>query len=383
MKRVLLITDIFPPEIGGPATFIDRLAHALTDRGTRVTVICTTPDPDMTDRQRPFRVQRILRTGRIPFGLRMRARLVREMLRHRQILVNGLESLAGETAAQIGRRYVLKIVGDYVWEIARNTGQTHLGIDAFQHNVPPSLAALARQRQQYLSQASTLITPSRYLQQLVAGWGVPSAQIHVVFNGVELAHFQQYGPRQRDAHEPLRAVFCGRLTNWKGVETLLLAMQQLEGVELTIVGGGPEAPLLRSLAEQLDLGPAVRFAGVLPRERMHVEMSHHDVAVLTSGYEGLSHTLLEAAGLGLPMVASDCCGNPEVVDHEVNGLLVPFAGVREVREAFIRLRDDESLRYRLAQQAKGTSSNFDFSTTVARTAELLTQPSLSQPESAR
>ena len=68
--------------------------------------------------------------------------------------------------------------------------------------------------------------------------------------------------------------------------------------------------------------------------------------MLVSEYEGLSHTLLEVSALGTPAVASDVCGNPEVIENEVNGLTVPKKDVEALRKAIRRMLDDPDLRRR-------------------------------------
>jgi glycosyltransferase involved in cell wall biosynthesis len=100
-------------------------------------------------------------------------------------------------------------------------------------------------------------------------------------------------------------------------------------------------------------------------------MQESDVLVLDSQYEGLSHTLLEAGAMGLPCIASDRGGNPEVIQNGSNGLLVPYGDVAALQAALANLEADEPLRYRLACQAKAHSGRFDFEKTVAGTAEIL------------
>src|SRR5262245_54948524 len=130
MSKVLLVTNIFPPQIGGPATFIDRLAHTLAERDHRVTVVCSSADRrDPADDERPFAVRRVSTAHRERYEVLVRARLAIEMARHRLIFVNGLERYVSDVNRALHRRYILKIVGDAVWETARNRGITDLSID--------------------------------------------------------------------------------------------------------------------------------------------------------------------------------------------------------------------------------------------------------------
>lgn len=377
MSRILLITDIFPPHIGGPATFIDQLGHALARQGHSVTVICSSDQPtEPSDAQRPFRVRRIYSSHGFIYN-ELKARLVmgQEMRRHKTILVNGLEYLASQVAGWLGRQYILKIVGDAVWESARNMGVTELSIDEFQ-SAPVTDARLqkvARRRDQYLRQARFVITPSNYLQRIVVGWGVDRNQVRVVLNGVRLDEYASFEPLPRST-EFLEVAFCGRLTNWKGVETLLLALKELSNVRVSIIGDGPAFPMLLGLAQQLQIMEKVRFLGRLQRQPLQKALSQANVLVLTSLYEGLSHTLLEASAMGLACIASECGGNPEVIEPNVNGLLIPYGDVAQLKSALESLHSNEDLRYQLAKGAKANSKRFDFKTTVQQTADLLCGP---------
>jgi glycosyltransferase involved in cell wall biosynthesis len=372
MASVLLVTNIFPPQIGGPATFIDRLGHSLAGRGHDVSVVCSSMEArDVRDAQRPFSVQRVSVASRERYEVLVRLRLALEMARHRLVFVNGLERYVAEVNRALRRRYVLKIVGDTVWETARNRGMTTLSIDEFQVDAPSQrqFAADIEMRNRWVSAARHVVVPSEYLRRLVEGWGVPSDRITVVRNGTDAtpaAAASTRTPLQR-----LRALFVGRLTNWKGVETLLLAARELPMVELEIVGDGPEWPHLIELSAQLGLGDRVVFSGRLPAEGVSRAMSHAHVLVLTSLYEGLSHTVLEAMAAGVPCIVSARGGNEEVVCRGRNGLVVPPQDVVRLVEALGSLAGDEGLRARLAAGAKDTARAFDLAETVVSTERVL------------
>lgn len=368
----LLVTDIFPPDIGGPASFIDRLAHDLAGKGRSVTVICASDSAsEASDAARPFRVRRIPR-GSPVFRYRLYALLLAGMLRHRHVLANGFEFPAFQAARIARRPYVVKIVGDYAWEYARNRSLTALSIDAFQGR-PSGHGEVERMRERrglYLRGAASVIVPSEYLKGLVVGWGVDPSRVKVILNGAPLGKYAEYAPRPREAG-PLEVAFVGRLTNWKGVETLLLAMREVGDARLTVIGDGPEWPLLTGLAEQLGLGPKVVFAGRLDGAAVRARLAQSHVLALTSSYEGLSHTLIEGAAMGLACVASSSGGNPEVVRDGETGLLVPFGDARALAGALSRLEADEPLRFRMAARGKETSREFDFARTVSETVALL------------
>jgi glycosyltransferase involved in cell wall biosynthesis len=367
----LLITNIFPPHIGGPAVFIDRLAHALVTDGHDVTVLCSSDAISaQVDSQRPFTVRRVDMTNRYRYEVEVRLRLARELATHDRILVNGLETYLTPIARKMRRRFLLKVVGDSVWEWGRNSGVVTEGFDEFQRSpvVDPRLRAISADRAACLALASRIITPSNYLRRVVAGWGVPEERISVIHNGAPTASTQ---PRPlRDPTGPLHAVFCGRLTNWKGVETAILAVQQSERVVLTVAGDGPELPMLRQLASQAGVDERVTFTGRIGRDAVERVMAQGDVLVLASAYEGLSHTLLEGCAAGLVPIVSSIGGNVEVVHDGVDGLVVPYGNVLSLRRAFEHLTD-RSERVRLAQGAARIAERFPFETTVRSFADLL------------
>lgn len=373
--KILLVTDIFPPEIGGPATFIDRLACHLAAAGVRVTVVCASwaaTHPD--DVARPYRVRRVIRR-RGWFSLELRLTLLWEMIWHRCILVNGLEFQAQQMANFTGRDFVLKIVGDTVWETARNRGETLLDIDQFQTDPEAQRRwrTFVQNRNEAVMRARLVFTPSDYLRRMVIGWGKPTERTRTILNGVELAEGRSPAPRSRQPGEPLRLLFVGRLTNWKGIETLLLALRETEGVQAEIAGDGPEYPVLVELSRQLGLGHRVNFLGRQSHATIATLMNQVHVLVLTSLYEGLSHTLLEAGAHGLPCIASRRGGNAEVIKDRVNGLLVEAQDSAALRAAILVLRDNETLRMRMAVAALEEIRNFDLRSTVAKVADLLNE----------
>ncbi|MDO8559767.1 MAG: glycosyltransferase family 4 protein [bacterium] len=372
MKSLLLITDIFPPEIGGPASFMVRLAATLAARGSKVTVVCATPAEGHDDRQFPFRVYR---HSRRQFGFRTRTalRIARELLAHDACLVNGLEYLTAIAARIVRRPYTIKIVGDIVWEMARHYALTASDIDAFQSLLPPSekLRTLARRRRWYLNGAATVIVPSNYLRGLVRGWGIPAEKIRVIQNGIPTEDYRQWQPQRRGASTPLRVAFCGRLTNWKGVDTLLEAAAAIKNINIDIIGDGPERAALEKIVTARGVNERVTFTGRLDEKAARDRLAKSHVLVLDSAYEGHSHVLLEAGALGLAPIASRCGGNPEIVRDGENGILVAPHDVPALRDALERLEEDEPLRFRLASAAKNGSQRYSFSNTMTAILDLI------------
>jgi glycosyltransferase involved in cell wall biosynthesis len=119
-----------------------------------------------------------------------------------------------------------------------------------------------------------------------------------------------------------------------------------EDVELLVAGDGDMLEPWKQLTRELGLERRVHFLGNVPYERIPLYIRAADVFVLNSEYEGLSHTLLEVSALGLPIVCTGVCGNPEVVEDGVNGLLVPSRDDEALRAAIAKLLGDATLRER-------------------------------------
>lgn len=347
---MLLVTNIYPPLVGGPATFSTRFAGALAQRGFRTTVVCAVPGA--LESQLKYRLVRVGTRGGSPRReLDKRLKLLLEVLRSEVVFCAGLQKQVEWACRMLRRRYVLRIGGDVVWETARNAGITaqeprefYADIDVYNH---PKLGFLARQRAQEFERASRVIFVSRYLKELSRHWRVANvANGAVVTNGVETTSFHR--PRQRTTNE-LNVLFVGRHVNWKGIDAAILSVQDIDGAGLTIAGSGPLEPALKDLVRRLGLSHKVRFEGSVETHRMLKFMHDHDVLVLPSLYEGMSNTLLEAGLAGIACIASDRAGNPEVIEDRVNGLLIDPFDPADLRDRLIELKNDEQLRLALAE----------------------------------
>ena len=137
-------------------------------------------------------------------------------------------------------------------------------------------------------------------------------------------------------------------------------LAQDPALRFILVGQGKDEPGLRSAAAEQ---PAIRFTGRVDNVGDH--LAAFDVFVFPSRHEGLGSTLLDAMQAGVPIVASDVDGIPELVTHEDNGLLVPVGDPMALAAAVARLRDDPTLAGRLATNARATVARY----TVAAMAE--------------
>lgn len=115
---------------------------------------------------------------------------------------------------------------------------------------------------------------------------------------------------------------------------------------LLMVGDGPDRSMLENLAEKLGISSRTIFTGFVDRPACHLALM--DIFLLSSHTEGTSMTLLEAMSLGIPAVATDVGGNPEIVQHMETGILVPPDNADRFCEAVCALQSDPELSDRLS-----------------------------------
>jgi glycosyltransferase involved in cell wall biosynthesis len=270
--HVGLITGIFPPDIGGPATFISALGKGLTERGHTVEVVTYSELPRPGNGW-PFRVRRVLRSASTR-RLQVLAAIVRMARRADVLLANGLLHATTLANMIVRRPCAVKVVGDFAWERARNRNLTTQEFTAFQsaaHARP--LACWQRERTRCLNRARAVLVPSEFLRCVVEAWGI-TRPIHVIPNGIDDAFVR--AADGADLDEIRREytlsdrflLYAGRLTNWKGCDTLIRLLPKLAAdLGLVIVGDGPERGALKAIAKRLDLGKRVRFVPPVDRAR--------------------------------------------------------------------------------------------------------------------
>ena len=191
--------------------------------------------------------------------------------------------------------------------------------------------------------------------------GIPRKKILLIRNGAEPLAEYSYAERaeRREALGISQDAFVvgavGRLVPVKGHMTLLSAARILlsrhTGYRFLLVGGGEEEERLRRAALAPPLRGRVIFTGEVRDTAPYVNL--FDVAVNCSvGTETSCLALSEAMSIGLPCIASDFGGNPELVHEGENGLLFPVGDAAALAACIERLREDSALRHRLSVGAK-------------------------------
>jgi glycosyltransferase involved in cell wall biosynthesis len=346
---VLIVSGIWPPDPGGPASHAPALAAFLRERGHDVEVVTTASSaPETTG----YPVHWAARSSPLRHA-RATALVRRAAARSDVVYATSLVRRAALGASLARCPLVVKLVSDEAFERARRSGRFDGTLDEFQAAGGARFRLLRATRDAALRRARHVFCPSAYLRRLALGWGLDPERVSVLPNPAP--DVPSLPPR-----EELRAelgldgrllAFAGRLGPQKSLDVALEALAALPGVTLAIAGDGPDRASLERRARELGLEERARFLGSLPRDRVLRLFRAADSALLSSSWENFPHAVVEALAVGTPVVSTAVGGVPEVVVDGENGLLVPAGDLAALAAAVARLFDDDALRERLARAA--------------------------------
>ncbi|WP_106204908.1 glycosyltransferase [Aliiruegeria haliotis] len=198
-------------------------------------------------------------------------------------------------------------------------------------------------------------------------WG----KLSIVHCGVDPARYDR--PRGEPGQH---VVFVGRLAAMKGVPLLIDAFAQVlvchPGARLTLVGDGPERPLIEARAEALGIGANLTFAGFRNQEEVAELLAEADVFALPSFAEGVPVVLMEAMASRRPVVATRVAGVGELVEDGVSGTTVPPGDACPLAEAIAALLDNPERARAMGDAGRQrVCSEYDSAREAARLGALL------------
>ena len=351
--RVVVVSGIWPPDPGGPASHASALADFLSERGHQVEVVTTAhsePAP------RTYPVSWAARTS--PFRhVRATSLVRRAAARADTVYATSMIRRAAIGSTLARRPLVVKLVSDEVFERAVRSGRYAGTLDEFQR-VGGGLRTrfLRSTRNAAVRRARHVFCPSAYLRDIALGWGLDPARVSVLPNPAP-------DVPEMPSREELRAeldlegdvlVFAGRLGPQKALGVALDALAEIGDVKLVIAGDGPERSALERRVDELRLNDRVRFLGSVPRETVLRLFKAADASLLSSAWENFPHTVVESLAVGCPVIATAVGGVPEVVRDGENGLLVPPGDPIALAHAFIEFFYDADVRSDLEVFAVGS-----------------------------
>jgi glycosyltransferase involved in cell wall biosynthesis len=374
--KILIATGIYPPDIGGPATYSAIVLKELRARGHSVCVVTY----GTSEKWRVKSDKNLITISRrLPKGIRHLVYFWR-VLRHSKdadiIFAQDPVSVGVPAlyAARITRKkFVLKIVGDYAWEQGTaRFGVTELLDDFLRARYGFRVELLRRLERCVARRAALIIVPSEYLKNVVAQWNVGNVPIEVVYNGINTPT----AISKEDARKALGIsgtvlVSVGRLVPWKGFAMLVGLMQKLAPVKLIILGEGPDRVALEGLRDRLKLADSVFMPGAVSQEVLAQYLASADAFLLNTGYEGYSHQLLEAMAMGVPVVTTLAGGNKEIVRNEINALVAGYNDTGEWEMQVKKILSDSALAQKISHEAKKQVELYSTTRMIEQTIKIL------------
>ncbi len=382
-KRILIVTGIYPPDIGGPASYARTLAQRLsTDYEVKIITYSSVRKYDQ-DKNYSFTIKRVWK--KIPWFLRHTIYATNVFCACKSSdVVYSLSTLNGAIPSVMGARFFrkkffLRIAGDYAWQVAAEKNKTGLLIDDFQKAKKTGWIGFLHKVQAWACKsADKIIVPSKYLAGIVGGWGVSGDKIKVIYNGVD---FKGSDISSEEAKRKMGIygdiiLSAGRLVPWKGFRMLIKIMPRLSEISqlfrLVIVGDGPDRKRLDSMVKNLGLERRVYLVGRKSQEELAVYMAAASMFVLNTGYEGFSHQILEAMTVGLPVITTAVGGNKEIMRQGENGFMVKYQDEFNLIEAIKSLWENQELQEEFKKEGKKTAEQFSSEKMFQETIKILT-----------
>jgi phosphatidyl-myo-inositol dimannoside synthase len=340
----LLVTNDFPPRLGGIQSYLAELVTRLATTGEHTLTVYAPQwkDAETFDaRAAGYHVVRHPGTLMLPVPT-VDARMRRLIAEH------GIDTVWFGAAAPLG----------LLAHRARQAGATRVLASTHGHEVGWSMLPLARSVLRRIGEDSDVVTfVSRYTRGRFASAFGPQAALEHLPPGVDTERFRpdpvsraelrtRYGLGQRPT-----VVCLSRLVPRKGQDVLIRALpsirQRVDGAALVIAGGGPYLAALRQLAERFGVSDHVTFTGGVPAADLPAYHAMADVFAMpcrTRGagldVEGLGIVFLEASATGVPVIAGSSGGAPETVRHNKTGMVVDGRSVNQVADAVTELLAD-------------------------------------------
>ncbi len=354
-RRVLVVTNDFPPRLGGIQSFVHNAVCGLPPDEV-VVYASTFPGAADFDAAQPFRVIRDPRAMLLPTPA-VRARVLRA------------RAEVGATAIWFGAAAPLGLLGPAL----QRAGAQRLVATTHGHEVGwaalPGARVLLRRIGRSVDVVTYLGDYTRARLAAVLGSGVELARLAP---GVDTAAFDDTselraaaaGLRERYGLGTAPVVVCvSRLVRRKGQDNLIAAWPtvraRVPGARLLIVGRGPYEPGLRRQAMAIGVGADVVFTGGVPADELAAHIAAGDVFAMPCrtrrhglDVEGLGIVYLEAGACSRAVVAGDSGGAPDAVRDGVTGFVVNGRDVTELVDRLSTLLRDPGLRAQMGRAGR-------------------------------
>lgn len=296
--KVVFATGIYPPDIGGPATYVYKLAQALAERKVAVTVITYGEADDLSGKIPVYRASK--KGGPIARWRRF-AKLMRDHADDADILYC-TSSVSCGVPLWLSRvkhpRKILRLGGDFFWERYTDRGGV-MGLREW-YDARPWLQGVMNG---ILRHFDHIIFSTAFQEELYE-----KIFAHLPLHSVIENAVPQGIPVQHEKHDPMTLLYLGRFVSFKNLGSLIVALKDLPDMTLELVGSGPIEQPLRDLVDELDINDRIKFSPAVSGDAKQHLFLDHDLLVIPSYTEISPNTALEARAAGLPVLLTQETG---------------------------------------------------------------------------
>ena len=319
--RVLVTVGIFPPDIGGPATFVPKIAKYFQDELNYEIEILTLSDNKNSNIKDDFSVKRIDRNLPIIYRWLKTIFTIYKLGKNKDLIfVNGLGTETTIANIFLKKKIIRKIVGDPVWERAYSKAKISESFDEFQvKNYGFSISLQKKVRSFSIKKSDIVVTPSQHLKNFILNLGFKN-KIEIINNGVFI-------PEENTnifTNDQINITIVSRLVSHKNIEKIIRAISDLNSplINLNIIGDGPELNQLQKISLKSNNKDNIIFHGKLNRDDINHIFLKSDIYIQASNYEGLPHSLLEAMSYGIPVLCTPVGECKEILGNEDRGYIL-------------------------------------------------------------
>jgi len=383
--RILFLTNLFPPNVvGGYEVLCCSVAADLAHKGHEVSVLTSSYGAALVQRTD----MTVIRGLRLQVGANIYApfdgtsawgkeieraneaalhRVLSEFAPHIVFCWNlyGLASGFFDVIQKTGSQVVVMLTDN--WLLGLRSPQflsSYFENSVMSNKETPHEASLKRID-------VNAIFGSNYMRDLYRQGGMEFKSSVVVHNGVrDLGDAGAASERDFSTQHTKRLLFAGRLVRIKGIETAIEAVARVNSTavegdryQLTIVGSVQDSAYmshLRSMVEATGRAELFEFLPTVPESDLVALFKEHDAYLFPSLYEPFSLTLIHAMQSGIPVIASDAGGNPEIVEDGVTGILFERGDAKALSGAILKLFAHEELRREISIAGRERAQNFSF-----------------------
>ena len=319
--RILVTVGIFPPDIGGPATFVPKIAKYFQDELNYEIEILTLSDNKNSNINDDFSVKRIDRNLPIIYRWLKTIFTIYKLGKNKDLIfVNGLGTEVTIANIFLKKKIIRKIVGDPVWERAYSKAKISESFDEFQvKNYGFSISLQKKVRSFSIKKSDIVVTPSQHLKNFILNLGFKN-KIEIINNGVFI-------PEENTnifTNDQINITIVSRLVSHKNIKKIIRAISDLNDplIYLNIIGDGPELNQLQKISLESNNKDNIIFHGKLNRDEINHIFLNSDIYIQASNYEGLPHSLLEAMSYGIPVLCTPVGECKEILGNEDRGYIL-------------------------------------------------------------